>query len=415
MSGNGFHLMTAFSRAKWVAPLFAAVLAFSGCSNDSESPTAPSIVSALASSAAVLSFSQVSAGLNHACGVTTDNRVYCWGYAIWGQLGNGVQGGPDECNTHPCSNRPLAVVGELRFRQVSAGYEHTCAIDTDDRAWCWGRNDNGQLGNGTTDLKSQPVAVMGTRRFRQIATGNNFSCGITRANVALCWGYNAQGQLGNGTTVVRRLSPVRVARGFTWSQLSVGTNHACGVTTFGGGYCWGSNGAGTLGDGTTTDRREPSPVHSFGGVGQIDPGFAHTCGITPDGHPYCWGSSNSGALGDNSSTMFSRTPVQVASQRLYTHVSAGNNHSCGVSRAGVGLCWGFGAAGQLGDGTNTDRRRPTPVAGNLSLSQIVAAEGFTCAVTRDRRAYCWGSNFYGQLGDGTDDDRSTPTAVAGTL
>jgi alpha-tubulin suppressor-like RCC1 family protein len=398
------------------AHLILATLAFSGCSEPTEAPSAPEARPALATGSAALSFLQVSAGLDHACGVTTDNRVYCWGYAQWGQLGNGAFGGPEECNTHPCSSRPLAVKGALRFRQVSAGYEHTCAITTEDRAYCWGRNENGQLGDGSQEFRFQPVAVLGaTRRFKAIAAGNNFTCGVTRANVALCWGYNAQGQLGIGTTAIRRLSPVRVASEFTWSQLSVGTNHACGVTTFGGGYCWGSNGTGTLGDGTTTDRRAPTPVHAGFLLGQIDPGFSHTCAITPDGHPYCWGTSNSGALGDKSGTRFSPTLVQVGSQRLYTHVSAGDNHTCGVSRAGVGLCWGFGAAGQLGDGTNTNRRTPTPVAGGLLLSQIVAAESFTCAVGRDHRAYCWGNNFYGQLGDGTAENRSSPTAVAGSL
>jgi alpha-tubulin suppressor-like RCC1 family protein len=363
-----------------------------------------------------LSFRQVSAGLDHACGVTTENRAYCWGYAQWGQLGNGEQDGPDECNTHPCSSRPLAVAGGLSFRYVSAGWQHTCAITTDDRAYCWGRNFGGQLGDGTTEPRLQPVAVMGAlRRWREVATGNGYSCGVTMANLAFCWGTNNQGQLGTGSTS-GSLFPVRVAGGLSWSQVTAAANHACGVTTTSQGYCWGANGSGKLGDGTTTSRRSPRAVAGGLLFRQIDAGFGHTCGTTTEFRPYCWGSSTRGALGDNSTTVFTRlTPTRVYSPRLFDHVSAGDNHSCGITRAGVGLCWGVNLVGQLGDGTQTDRRKPTLISGGLSLAQIVAEWGFSCAVARDARAYCWGDNSLGQLGDGTAINRSVPTPVAAPM
>jgi hypothetical protein len=160
------------------APLLAlALVAALGCREDAQSPTAPESELALATTGttAALSFRQVSAGGSptdpgHACGVTTDDRAYCWGNNEDGQLGNGTNSGPEVCNeTWPCSIRPVAVLGGLRFRHVSAGGHSTCGITTDDKAYCWGYNANGQLGDGTQIRRLTPVAVAGGRRFRQAA------------------------------------------------------------------------------------------------------------------------------------------------------------------------------------------------------------------------------------------------------
>src|SRR5207249_3087836 len=131
----------------------------------------------------------------------------------------------------------------------------TCGVTQNNVAYCWGSNRNGQLGDGTQTDSPTPVAVAGGHRFRQVRVGVVHTCGITPLDVAFCWGENSAGELGDGTTT-QRLRPVRVLGGLHWHQLSAngGAGHTCGVTTADRGYCWGLNGNGELGDGTTTDR-----------------------------------------------------------------------------------------------------------------------------------------------------------------
>lgn len=160
-----------------------------GCGEDIESPLAPAGVPALATTAAVaLVFRFVSAGDGHTCGVTTDDRAFCWGNNHLGQLGDGTQ--------LPHSF-PTAVLGGLRFRNVSVGTYHSCGVTTANRAYCWGYGGFGQVGDGTTNSVSHPVAVAGGRSFSQVRSGAYHTCGVTPLGVAYCWGRNDIGQLGN--------------------------------------------------------------------------------------------------------------------------------------------------------------------------------------------------------------------------
>jgi alpha-tubulin suppressor-like RCC1 family protein len=403
--------------APMLAPVF--VLAALGCRENTESPTGPGPAPALdLAPAHALSFREVSVGGYpgngaHACGVTTDDRAYCWGANQWGELGIGTSTGPEDCG-NPCSTRPVAVLGGLRFRHVSAGDRFTCGITTDDRAYCWGRNFEGQLGVGESQTNHfTPAAVAGTRRFRQVQAGINHTCAITPFDVAFCWGWNSRGELGDGTTT-QRFTPVRVAGGLHWLQLTAGYVHTCGVTTDDRAYCWGSNGSGALGDGTTTRRLRPSAVAGGLPFRQIDAGFSHTCAVTTAYRAYCWG-PNGGALGDGT-TASHRTPTLVFGKRYYDHVSAGFAYTCGVTRAHRGFCWGANGGGQLGTGRIASRLTPTALGVDLSLAQVSASYGgTTCGVTTDYRAYCWGENIYGQLGDGTTATRLLPVPVAAPM
>src|SRR5262249_24494437 len=143
-----------------------------------------------AATASTLVFTQVSAGLNHNCGVTSDGRIFCWGRNDNGKLGDG---------TTTDRFGPVPVAGSLRFRQVSAGYLDTCAVTTSNRAYCWGDNRFGQLGDGTTTSHLTPTAVAGARSFRRVDAWWRHSCGVTYPdNRAFCWGNNIRGQLGIG-------------------------------------------------------------------------------------------------------------------------------------------------------------------------------------------------------------------------
>jgi len=394
----------------------AIVVAALGCREDAESPTAPAVGPALAATAATaLSFLQVSGGANHTCGVTLDSLAYCWGAGGFGQLGAGgdVLG----------SLTPIAVAGGLRFIQVSAGIEHTCGVTTGHRAYCWGLNGSGRLGDGTAgNTRLTPVAVAGGLLFQGVAAGHRHTCGVTTDNRAYCWGFNRDGRLGDGTTV-RRLTPVRVAGGLRFRQVSASTNaftlpQTCGTTTGDVAYCWGGNALGQIGDGTTIDRLTPVPVAGGLRFRHVRAGLKHTCGLTTDDRAYCWGFNFSGQLGDGTQSP-SFTPVAVAGGLLFGVVRVGWDFSCGVTTGNLAYCWGLNGGGTLGDGTTSDRLTPVPVVGGLEFRQgnrgITVGIGHTCGVTTRDQAYCWGSNSSGQLGDGTTTRRLTPVPVAGPM
>ncbi|HVT40290.1 MAG TPA: hypothetical protein VHE78_14710 [Gemmatimonadaceae bacterium] len=347
-----------------------------------------------------VSFTAVTAGAFHTCGVTTSRAAYCWGANFTGELGDGT--------TTPRTN-PVLVLGGLNFAQVSAGDDqngnHTCAVTTAGAASCWGNGYSSGTG---------PVLVAGGLSFAQVSAGAEHTCAVTTGGAAYCWGSNRSGALGDGTTTDRS-SPVSVMGGLGFVQVSAGRlpfgGHTCGMTTAGGGYCWGSNFAGELGDGTTTDRR--APVAVMGGLTfrSLTAGSAHSCGVTGSGAAYCWGLDESGQLGDGSTMTSRSTPVPVLGGLSFVQVSAGADHTCGVTTSGAAYCWGANTVGQLGDGTTIARVGPVPVAGRLTFTSLATGSFHTCAVTSSGPAYCWGLNLSGTLGDGTHTTRTSPVPV----
>jgi alpha-tubulin suppressor-like RCC1 family protein len=393
--------------ARRLSPTLAVLLvAALGCREDAESPTAPAPTPALAAgSTQVLAFRQVSAGFLYTCGVTTDDRAYCWGGNEDGQLGDG---------TTTQRLTPVAVAGGRRFRHVSVRLFHACGVTTDNRAYCWGRNDNGQLGDGTTTRRLTPTAVAGGRQFRQVDAGSAFTCALGHADSkAYCWGANGAGMLGDGTTI-GRLTPRAVAGGRQFRQVSAGHAHGCGVTPSNQAFCWGQNASGQLGDGSDPGR-SLVPVLVAGGhpFRQVDAGFAHTCAVTTTDRAFCWGNGRSGQIGDGK-TFLRFTPRRVVGGLLFDRVSTGEFHSCGETTGNRAYCWGSNNGGQLGDGTMTQRLTPVAVVGGLTFSQLSPGVSHTCGVTRGGSVYCWGDNVLGQLGDGTTTFRLAPVAVAGT-
>jgi alpha-tubulin suppressor-like RCC1 family protein len=205
------------------------------------------------------SFRQISTSDYHTCGVTTDDQAFCWGDNTFGQLGDGNTGNG---STAIRSLRPTAVIGGLRFREVSAGTVFTCAVATNDRAYCWGSNPYGQLGDETVTDHPAPAPVHGGKHFLQLQAGNSHVCGVERDTRAFCWGRGGEGQLGTGIfdVITHGMKPQLVKGGLSWRQISAGGLHSCGVTTADVAYCWGYNNYGQLGDGTLTKRARPAKV-----------------------------------------------------------------------------------------------------------------------------------------------------------
>jgi alpha-tubulin suppressor-like RCC1 family protein len=393
----------------------ALVVAAPGCREDAESPTAPEAGPTLhITPAHVLSFHQVSGGWVHTCGVTTDNWAYCWGDRGFGQLGDGTS------DIHPRLT-PVAVLGGLHFRQVSAGGTHTCGVTTDNRAYCWGANSLGQLGDGTTTMRFAPVAVMGGLRFAQVDAGIFHTCGLSYPDRrAYCWGSNSAGQLGDGS-VSNRAAPVAVLGGRQFHQVSAGESHTCGVTSTSKPFCWGRNQFGQLGDSTTTTRLIPVSVAGGRQFRQMDAGWTFTCAVTSGDRAFCWGQGRYGQLG-NGKTGRRLWPGAVAGGLSFERVTAGWRHACGETTANRAYCWGLNNTGALGVGTSSGPElcntvpcssKPVGVLGGLYFRQLSAGQVHTCGKTPADVAYCWGANSSGTVGDGTTDNRLTPTPVAG--
>jgi alpha-tubulin suppressor-like RCC1 family protein/WD40 repeat protein len=348
---------------------------------------------------------RVDAGGNHTCGVTTGGQAYCWGDNDDGQLGDG--------QLYPVDSFvPTPVVGGLIFSSMSAGGHHTCGVVTGGQAFCWGLDTAGQLGDGTRTNHSAPVPVAGGLTFASVSVGADHACGATTDGLAHCWGFNGSGRLGDGS-VTDKSTPAPVSGGLVFASLSAGGEHTCGVTTGGQAYCWGDNSFGQLGDGTLTDRYTPTVVASGLAFASVSAGYAHTCGLTTGGQVYCWGWNRDGQLGDGTPTDKS-APTPVTGGLAFASVSAGYDHTCGMTLAGQAYCWGRNLEGQLGDASaSTERRAPAPVSGNLTFASVTAGGVHTCGVTTTGEVLCWGWNYHGQLGDGSRPVKMVPAPVPG--
>ncbi len=244
-----------------------------------------------------------------------------------------------------------------------------------------------------------------------VSTGSSFSCAIMGDGLIRCWGGNGNGQLGDGTTNDRH-TPVAVSGISSAVSVSAGDQHSCAVLADGSVRCWGYNGWGQLGDGTTTNRLTPVAVSGVSSAVSVSAGGNHSCAVLAGGSVRCWGFNANGNLGDGTTTD-RLIPVVVSGVSFAVSVAAGNSHSCALNGRSI-VCWGANSAGQLGDGTASQRVSPVYAFGIFdAVSVSVDGGGHSCAVLADGSARCWGPNEWGQLGDGTTTQRRTPVAVSG--
>lgn len=190
----------------------------------------------------------------HQCGLR-EGMVLCWGENWYGEMGNGARTPVD--GFEPVTT-PTPIAGSTRFSSVGTGMNHACALATDATAWCWGRGLYGMLGTGGTADSPAPAQVAGGLRLASLSVGKFHACGVATDGAAYCWGLNERGALGGGTAAEFSATPVLVAGGLRWKQVSAGENTSCGVTDDAAVYCWGRNVSGELGNGSHTD--SPVPV-----------------------------------------------------------------------------------------------------------------------------------------------------------
>jgi len=359
----------------------------------------------------------VSAGGQYTCVLLPDGTAQCVGRNQFGQLGNG---------TLNDSSVLVAVNGLTTATRVAAGDEFACALLGDGTVRCWGLGESGQRGDGTFGtFAPSPVAVSGLTGAVAVASGYGHACALLGDGTMRCWGENVEGQLGNGTTANPSTGPpgssVPVAvSGITGAaSITTGAYHTCVLLGDGTVRCWGRNGQGQLGDGTLTNSATPVPVAGITGVAAVSGGGSHTCALLRDGTVHCWGENVDGQLGTSTAGEVSTTPVRVGGITGAIAVTAGWQHTCALLGDGTVQCWGRNLEGQLGNGTTTSSTTPVRV---VDLTGAIAVTGgwwrHSCALLSDSSVKCWGAvgadNAFGQLGNGSTTGSATPVTMTGT-
>lgn len=464
------------------------------------------------SSIFVVGITKITAGDYHTCALMNDATVWCWGYNFWGQLGTG--------NTLESSS-PVQVPGLSNVSDIGTGFAHTCALINNGTLKCWGRNNEGQLGLGNTTSVSLPTDVTGLSHVTSLGlvTGGYHTCVTINDGTAKCWGYNNLGQVGNGSTsnvnsptlvngtdykvkvvigntntcFLLQNGAIKCVGGGTSGQLgdNNGTNNTSLVTVSGfdgtGGqqanaiygswtsfcatrtdntyWCWGSNGYSMLGDGTGTTRNAPvsiayggtiadvslggahklvamsdgslkanggnragqlglsfvntsskstaTTVSGFSNVIKVAAGYEHSCVLLQNGTVKCFGANSQMQLGGGQRSSY-LTPVSLALQiSNVLAIATSSFHSCFLKTDGTAACAGWNQAYQLGSNALTSSIVPVAVSG-LSNANSISAGGniHTCATLSDGTAKCWGYGASGQIGDGTLNSRNLATPVS---
>ena len=383
----------------------------------------------------------------HTCALRQAGTITCWGNNNHGQLGNGQSG------YYEASSVPVEVLGITDATAIATGDEFTCALRQAGTIKCWGKNNHGQLGNGTmssaalppppttteapatteasTTLENQPdiqfgrdqfgrdagssvpVEVLGITDATAIATGGEHTCALRQAGTIACWGGNNQGQLGNGQSIgdwrdtsADSSVPVEVLGITDATAIATGGWHTCALRQTGTINCWGTN-SGQLGNGTETDSSVPVEVLGITDATQITAGRSHSCALRQTGTIKCWGDNRYGQLGNGQSGYGaeSSVPVEVlgitdATQITANRSDADDGFTCALLQTGTIKCWGNNTSGQLGNGTETNSSVPVEVLGITDATAIVASGEYTCALLQTGTIECWGDNRSGQLGNG---------------
>ena len=348
----------------------------------------------------------IAAGTYHSCALNIQGGVSCWGYGGWGLLGN---------SSGASSSEPVTVTGLTSgITQLAIAQHHTCALTNQGAVKCWGAGWYGALGDGSGGEAYSPVnASLLSVKVKQITSGYQHTCALTTTGGVKCWGWNGYGQLGDGT--FGSISTPKDVVGLTSGVVQISTNfgHTCAVMSNHTAKCWGLNDQGQLGDGTYTTQPIPVLVQGLNGnVKSISTGRYNTCIITTTNTVKCWGYNGWGQLG-NGSWGNSISPLDVPGLTNISKVSVGEGQICSIDFNGALKCWGRNEQGQVGDGTTSSNPTPVTPDGMSSHVSDVWASGYihTCAVIDGGSVKCWGYNGWGQLGNGSTSNSLVPSAV----
>lgn len=345
-------------------------------------------------------WSDVSAGMNHTCALTTEGDAYCWGQNTYLQSGGVTD--VDCTMGDRCVPQPRLVQGGHRFTQIDAGSNRTCARKSNGEVWCWGGGlgtEGTYLGNGTLARSAVPLRVQSDSAFASVTSG----CALTAAGQAWCWGPGPVGD----SSFANHLAPVAVGGSIRFRELARAT-HTCGIATDGAMYCWGTNRWGQLVQGALTHdpflALGPTAMVATRSVStdafiDVATGTHRTCVVRTDFVVLCAGWNRAGGLGDGGAIEYTASFTPVAGPLSATSIDASHDATCALRADGAAFCWGWNWFGGLGIGSRSDIGESTPqrVQGG-PFTKISVGEDHTCGITPEARLYCWGADMFRQIG-----------------
>ncbi|RJP61813.1 MAG: hypothetical protein C4543_02940, partial [Ignavibacteriales bacterium] len=380
--------------------------------------------------------SSISTGGYHSAALTSEGRLFTWGYNGYGELGS---------DSLVSTNSPMDITSQFNLSNgekiisFSLGAYHSAALTSNGRIFMWGMNSSGQLGDGTSIDKHEPIDITGKftlnigERIDEIILGAEYSAAITSMNRVFTWGNNSSGQLGNGTKETKNI-PIEITAQFNLNisekidSISLGTAHSSAITSSGRIFMWGSNWSGMLGDGSGEDKTVPVDITSKFNL-LVDEkiissslGNAHSIVLTSNNRIFTWGSNSLGQLGDG--TTITRTvPVEITNKfvlstnEIIVSIDTFEAHSSALSSNGQIFMWGYNYDGQLGDGTTVKRTTPTNITNRFTfeneekITVISLGRDYSSALTTKGNVFTWGANNIGQLGDSTSTSKYTPVKI----
>ena len=331
----------------------------------------------------------------HCMAISQNGDLYCWGRNDMGQIGNG------RSDIWEIQSVPIKVLENVK--SVAAGEGDSAAIDRNGDLYCWGRNDAGQVGNGTTTEQTVPVKVLGN--VKSVVLEGNHSAAVCNNGDLYCWGRNGLGQVGNGTKK-DQITPVKILGNIESVILDMFNGAA--ISKNGELYCWGANYSGQVGNGTTTD--QTTPVKVLENVKSVAFGLSYTVAVCQNGDLYCWGSNGSGQVG-NGITVHQTTPVKVLGN--VESIALYGDCNAAVCQNGELYCWGSNSSGEVGNGTTENQAKPVKVLENV-LS-VTLYGGTAKAINKERDLYAWGWNAAGQVGNGTTEMQTKPVKILANI
>jgi alpha-tubulin suppressor-like RCC1 family protein len=354
----------------------------------------------------------VCAGAKLTCALGDHGGVWCWGDNELGSLGV-------PSKTTPSSASPLSISGlPANTTTLSCVAGLVCVGTADHRVECWGDNTLGGAAPGVHDSEvDTPTPVAGIDDALQVVAGDSSACVLRSSNEVWCWGDNQDGELGIGSSTGSSATdqPPQAAVGVAGAvQVAAGGNAACTVVSGGQVMCFGVDGHGELGDQGAAAPSQATPTGILGlqGVTQISLGIFMGCGLAQGGGVLCWGDNYVGQLGRGTMGEMSLAPAPVVRLPPVLSVAASGGVACAVATDGGLWCWGGNSYGQLGSAdTTTKSPIPTQVPGLTGVQQVAVGFDHACALTIDHSVWCWGTNDKGQVGNGSTGGVVPPTRV----
>ena len=357
---------------------------------------------------------RIESGGEHNCLLRGDGSAWCWGFNWAGQLG----GDAPSVSAHPVEVETTLTGGLV---DIALGIDHSCGISVDGRVYCWGVNNDGQLGLGANVTDVGLPTFVGLEGALGVAARASHTCAWLVDGTAKCWGLNDTGQLGAALDGDKSKLPLPVVEATDGGGtqpledvvgIDAGTAHTCALLSDGSMRCWGHNSNGELGINGTEDQNAAAWVTKILGLSHVTSlshHGRHTCVRLSDGSARCWGQNDRGQVGQPASDSAKVTVIGGLGLGQVVDVAAGRSHSCALVVGGTVYCWGGNDVGQLGfDGPDTEI--PTKITLPGTARQLALGDDHTCALLIDGSLRCWGDNLAGQLGNQSNQPQSEPQA-----